>query len=110
MKCQKCTRNKLDLLLEVAIPVWQPGITDGEKYQIERVQRTALYIILGKNYINYDNALNLLYLESLDTRRKTIRRNFAVKALKHEKFSKWFTYSEAKTISTRSKKSLLKPV
>ena len=103
-------KKQIRSVMELAVPVWQPGITDGEKYQIERVQRTALYIILGKNYINYDNALNLLDLESLDTRRKTICRNFAVKALKHEKFSKWFTYSEAKTISTRSKKSLLKPV
>ena len=32
-------------VLELAVPVWQPAITQQEVKQIERVQRCALYII-----------------------------------------------------------------
>ena len=37
-------------VLELAVPVWQPAITQQETKQIERVQRCALYIILGDDY------------------------------------------------------------
>ena len=47
-------------MLELAVPVWQAGLTLQEINQIERVQRTALYIILGDKYYNYKNALDLL--------------------------------------------------
>ena len=33
-------------VLELAVPVWQPALTQKEFKQIERVQRCALYIIL----------------------------------------------------------------
>ena len=35
-------------ILEVAVPVWQPGLTQQELKQIERVQKCALHIILGR--------------------------------------------------------------
>ena len=39
-------------VLELAVPVWQPALTQQEIKQIERVQRCALYIILGEDYLN----------------------------------------------------------
>ena len=36
--------------LELAVPPWQPGLTNQESNQIERVQWTAFYIILGQTY------------------------------------------------------------
>ena len=47
-------------ILELAVPVWQRAITKQEIKQIERVQRCALYIILGENYSNYEDAMDLL--------------------------------------------------
>ena len=47
-------------VLELAVPVWQPALTKEEARQIERVQRCALYIILGESHISYYNALNKL--------------------------------------------------
>ena len=44
-------------MLELAVPVWQPALTQYETKQIERVQRCALYIILGDEYNHYDQAL-----------------------------------------------------
>ena len=34
-------------ILEMAAPVWQAGLTQQDVKQIERVQRTALHIIMG---------------------------------------------------------------
>ena len=44
-------------VLELAVPVWNPGLTIEEIKQIERVQKTAFYIILGDKYLNYELAL-----------------------------------------------------
>ena len=78
-------------VLELAVPVWQPALTVQEKYQIERVQKCALYIILGSNYITYSHALDKIGLENLEQRRNKLCENFAQKASKHLKYQDWFT-------------------
>ena len=40
-------------LLQYACPVWHHGITKTQRDPIERVQKRALRIILGHNYISY---------------------------------------------------------
>ena len=47
-------------VLELAVPVWQPALTQHETKQIERVQRCALYIIVGEEYTHCDQALTML--------------------------------------------------
>ena len=71
----------------MAVPAWQPGLTIKEKYQIERVQRTALHITLGDSYSHCEYALNLLDLDTLEEIRIAVCENFAEKTLKHPKFS-----------------------
>ena len=39
--------------------VWSSSITSGEEYDIERVQKVALRVILKENYVDYRNALYL---------------------------------------------------
>ena len=51
-----------------------------------RVQRCALYIIIGENYKSYSNALEILELETLEERRFRLCEKFAKKSLKHEKY------------------------
>ena len=77
-------------VLEFGVPVWQGSITVDEKQDIERVQKCALHIILGRNYISYKNALKVLNLEVLEARRVRLCLNFALKAEKHQKFKHWF--------------------
>ena len=77
-------------ILEFGAPVWQGGITVEERQDIERIQKCALNIILGRSYINYNNALKVLNLEELDTRRVKLSLNFALKAEKDPKFKHWF--------------------
>ena len=80
-------------VLELAVPVWQPALTQNEVKQIERVQRCALYIILGEQYLNYEHARNLLNCEDLNERRLKLCENFVKKAAKSHKFKSWFSES-----------------
>ena len=61
-----------------------------EKNDIERTQKGALHIILGDQYGDYRNALNLTNLESLEMRRTKLCVKFAKKAEKDVKHKHWF--------------------
>lgn len=87
-------------VLELAAPVWSAGISDMESKQLERVQKTAFAVILGRSYISYEQALEELEMESLEDRRLDLCISFAKKAQKHEKFQNWFELSDALTPTT----------
>ena len=103
-------------MLELAVPVWQPALTQQEMRQIERVQRCALYVILGDNYGSYDNALGSLGCDNLNDRRVKLCDKFAKKALKSPRYHHWFEYNDEPlpTLNTRSSenrvRNVLKPV
>ena len=92
-------------VLELAVPVWNPGLTKHEVKQLERVQKTAMYIILGEEYGNYSHALKTLNCETLEIRRENLCIKFAKKALKHEKYRKWFQISSEKTSTHNTRAS-----
>ena len=73
-------------VLEMAVPVWQAGLTQVEVKQIERVQRTAFHIILGEQYEDYDHACKELECDKLGDRRYKLCKNFVKKAVKHPQF------------------------
>ena len=60
----------------------QCGIALEESTQIERVQKSALRIILGGSYHTYKNALEQMQLETLYSRRQRLCVKFARKCLK----------------------------
>ena len=99
---------------ELAAPDWTPGLTKTEIYQLERVQKTACAIILGKKFQSYKSALKILNMETLEIRREHISLNFARKALKSEKFKQWFAMEERTEPNIRTRgyrqKPELKPV
>ena len=97
-------------VLELAVPVWQPGLTKFEKNQIERVQKCALFIILGEQYTHYAQALELVNCESLEDRRKKICEKFVKKAASHPKYQNWFRMDSnlANDKNTRKAKTHLK--
>ena len=101
-------------VLELAAPAWTPGLTRTEINKLERVQKSACAIILGKEYQSYKSALKILNMETLERRRETISIKFANKALKSEKFKKWFSIDSTSepNIKTRNYKPRpkLKPV
>ena len=65
------------------MPGWQPALTQQESSQIERVERCTLYIILGVEYINYKNAIEILECEALNDRRVQISEKRQIQYLVH---------------------------
>ena len=83
-------------LLEQSAPVWHSSITQENSDDLERVQKSALKIILKQRYKDYPNALKILELDTLKQRREQLCLSFALKCLKHPKFKKMFPENEKK--------------
>ena len=71
-------------MVEYCCVVWHSSITEEECIDIERVQKTALRIILGDSYTDYRSALELTGLDSLQDRRKQLSLSFAKKCVKND--------------------------
>ena len=82
------------LVQNKSVPAWAAGLTNKEVTQIERVQKTAFAIVLGDSYSTYKSALKKLNMQTLESRRKELCLTFGKRALKNEKYSEWFCYSE----------------
>ena len=86
----KPSRNDLKLIyiqyvrsiLEQSCVVWHSSLTQENSTNIERVQKNSLRIILKHEYIDYEQALEKLNLETLKERRETLSLKFAKKCLK----------------------------
>ncbi|KAM3857114.1 inhibin alpha chain [Diretmus argenteus] len=63
--------------LEYAAPVWHSGLTGVQSKAIERVQRRAVRIILGRDFTTYRDACSRLGLPLLSSRRENLTRAFA---------------------------------
>ena len=87
-------------IVELAVPAWQGGLSQAEKQDLERVQKTACHIILGQEYISYSNAFEILELNTLEYRRNFLTLQFALKAEKHKKLKSWFKINQKK-VNTR---------
>ena len=76
----KPSRNDLKLIyiqyvrsiLEQSCVVWHSSLTQENCEDLERVQKSAIRIILGKSYENYEDGLKKVDLESLEDRRKNL--------------------------------------
>ena len=77
-------------LLEQSCTVWHSGLSDENKQDLERIQKSALKVILKDSYKSYEHALNVLEMETLDDRREILCLEFAKKCLKNEKMKKYF--------------------
>ena len=75
-------------IAEYVAPLWHSSITIMERTKIERLQKRALRIIMGTEYPGYDNALDMLKLPSLKTRREGLTKKFANSLLKSTKHRK----------------------
>ena len=64
-------------ILEFSCQVWHYSITEEEKSDLEWVQKVACRIILNEQYLDYEQALGDLNLETLTDRRGKICLKFA---------------------------------
>ena len=99
-------KKEIRSLLELAVPVWHSGLTVKQASDIERVQKTALHIVLGEDFINYDMACTIAEIEPLDIRREQLCLNFARKDIKKD--NSLFNKVET-TMNTRRPKLVVEP-
>ncbi len=76
--------------LEQSAVVWHSSLTRKNISDLERVQKSALKIILKDRYVSYKNALNVIGIDSLEQRREKLCLKFAKACVKHEKLSELF--------------------
>ena len=77
-------------ILEQSATVWHSSLSEDNKNDLERVQKTALKIILKEKYCGYQQGLAKLDLESLECRRENLCLNFANKCTKNDKLKHMF--------------------
>ena len=107
-------------LLEQSCVVWNTSITKEDRINLERVQKSAVKIILNKTDVNYRKALMELDLKSLEERRNELCLRFATKCtnndetkqlfpkatkMHHMKLRKSLQYKENRTKTTRYQRS-----
>jgi len=76
--------------LDQSAVVWHSSLTIKNRNDIERVQKVAVRIILGKNFRNYNDGLKILHLQNLNDRRENFCLKFAQKCLKNDKVKNMF--------------------
>ena len=77
-------------ILEQSAVVWHSGLSNKNRKDLERVQKTGLKIILGNRFTTYKNGLKMLNLDTLDERRRKMCLKFAQNCLKNEKVKSMF--------------------
>jgi hypothetical protein len=77
-------------LLEQSATVWHSSLTEENSNDLERVQKSALKIILQEQYTGYKNALLKLDMLTLSERRCQLNLNFAQKCVKNKKTQNMF--------------------
>ncbi len=104
-KASKFTNNTKDLKqiymlqirskLDQSAVVWHSSLTNRNRTDLERVQKSAVKLILGTRYDSYVDALKILGLETLDKRRERICLKFSKQCLKLSKMKDLFPKYES---------------
>ena len=100
------TKNRADLkniyltfirsVVEQSAVVWHSSLTKRNRKDLERIQKVAVRIIMGKSYTNYKEGLKELKLDTLEKRRTILSLRFAKKCLKNEKLKTLFPLNKSK--------------
>ena len=81
-------------ILEQSATVWHSSLTQENINDLERVQKSAIKVILQENYSSYKQCLAQLNMESLPSRREQLCLNIAEKCVKSEKLKYLFPLNE----------------
>ena len=87
-------------VLEYSSVVWHSSLTQEDSSSLERVQKTALRIILKERYQDYNHALKFVGLATLFERREKLCLKFATQCVKNDKMADMFPLN-VKTVNTR---------
>ena len=90
-------------ILELSCQVWHSSLTQEDIEDLERVQKSALKIILKEDYDTYDQALETLMLGKLSERREKMCVKFAKNCAQNELTKDLFPLNPADGLETRNK-------
>ena len=91
-------RSKLDH----SSVVWNSGISKANTKSIERIQKSAVKMILKDKYKNYEDALRYLNIDTLSERRNKHSLKFAKNSLRNEKVRNLFPVNTNRRKNTRN--------
>ncbi len=104
-KASKFTNNTRDLKqiymlqirskLDQSAVVWHSSLSQKNRYDLERVQKSAVRCIIGDKYKSYDESLKKLGLVTLEERRNQMCLKFAKQCLKLNKMKEFFPRNES---------------
>jgi len=89
-------------LLEYCCVAWHSSLTQAQSYDIERVQRTALKVILGDSYEDYETALQQCVLDTLFSRREYRCLSYGLKCVEHPKHKSMFPLNVSEEVHIRN--------
>ena len=92
-------------ILEQSCQVWHHSISEEEITNLERVQKVACRVILQDRYSSYDEALEILNLETHREIRNSLCLKFAKRCLKHEKAKQLFLLNTMEDKNTRDRET-----
>ena len=76
-------------VLEYCAPVFNSGLTKCQIKSLEQIQKRVLKIMLGQQYVSYENACQLLNLPTLESRRRKLSEDFAKSLINHPVCHSW---------------------
>ena len=77
-------------VLEQSSVVWYSSLTQQNKNDLERTQKSFAKLVMKNKYVNYNAALEALNLESLEDRRQELALRWARNCTKNQKFQNLF--------------------
>ena len=81
-------------VLEQSCAVWNSSLTQENKDDLERTQKTFAKLVLKEKYKNYEDALRTLNLDSLENRRNYLNLKFAQSGIKNENLKDLFPLND----------------
>ena len=88
-------------ILEQSCSIWNLSLTVDNIDDLERIQKSAMRIILQEDYSTYDQALEDLMLSKLSDRREKLSLKFAKNCVKNELTSDLFPLNHSGAMSTK---------
>ena len=95
-------------VLEQSCVVWGSSLTQENKDNLERTQKTFAKLVLKEKYKNYELALNILNLETLENRRTILTKRFAVNGIMNNTLTDLFPLNKKKHEMKKRKPDLYK--
>ena len=100
---------KIRSVLEYSTPVYTSMLTVENISDIERVQKITLKVVLAERYTHYEHACTIFGTATLESRRRDLALNFALKCIKSEQHKHFFKQRTSLYYKLRRIKSFEEP-